>query len=233
MSQDPKSPVGRRGLILILSSPSGAGKTTLTRSLVEERAGVLSVSVTTRPKRPSEIEGKHYHFIDVEEFKAMRDRDELLEWAEVHGNFYGTPRKPVEKTLASGQDMVFDIDYQGTRQVRGKLPDDVVTVFVLPPSFKELKARLERRGRVRLRDRQRGPRPFLPEPEGDSDRRAPQARSPRRPLGLRRRFALGEARLERRFRSDESQLVPAFVTGDGMPDQHIHQLALRQTTGLP
>ncbi len=145
VSQDSKSPVGRRGLILILSSPSGAGKTTLTRSLVEERAGALSISVTTRPKRPSEIEGKHYHFIDVEEFKAMRDRDELLEWAEVHGNFYGTPRKPVEKILASGQDMVFDIDYQGTRQVRQKLPDDVVTVFILPPSFKELKARLERR----------------------------------------------------------------------------------------
>ena len=137
--------VDRRGLILILSSPSGAGKTTLTRSLVQEQAGVLSISVTTRPKRPSEIEGRHYHFIDVEEFMAMRDRDELLEWAEVHGNFYGTPRKLVEKTLASGQDMVFDIDYQGTRQVRQKLPEDVVTVFILPPSFRELKARLERR----------------------------------------------------------------------------------------
>ena len=81
----------------------------------------------------------------MEEFKALRERDELLEWAEVHGNFYGTPRKPVEKTLAAGQDMVFDIDYQGTRQVRQKLPEDVVTVFILPPSFKELKARLERR----------------------------------------------------------------------------------------
>ena len=145
MSDVSNPPVGRRGLILILSSPSGAGKTTLTRSLVEEQAGVLSISVTTRPKRPSEIDGKHYDFIDVEEFKGLRDRDELLEWAEVHGNFYGTPRKPVEKTLASGQDMVFDIDYQGTRQVREKLPDDVVTVFILPPSFKELKARLERR----------------------------------------------------------------------------------------
>ena len=137
--------VDRRGLILILSSPSGAGKTTLTRSLVQEQAGVLSISVTTRPKRPSEIEGRHYHFIDVEEFKAMRDRDELLEWAEVHGNFYGTPRKLVERTLAAGQDMIFDIDYQGTRQVREKLPEDVVTVFILPPSFRELKARLERR----------------------------------------------------------------------------------------
>ncbi len=145
MSEVSKPLVGRRGLILILSSPSGAGKTTLTRSLVQERAGELSISVTTRPKRPSEIEGKHYHFIDEKKFLAMRDRDELLEWAEVHGNYYGTPREPVEQTLASGQDMVFDIDYQGTRQVRQKLPDDVVTVFVLPPSFKELKARLERR----------------------------------------------------------------------------------------
>jgi guanylate kinase len=145
MSRGSKLSVGRRGLILILSSPSGAGKTTLTRSLVEERAGVLSISVTTRPKRPSEIEGKHYHFIDEKKFLAMRDRDELLEWAEVHGNYYGTPRDPVEQALAAGQDMIFDIDYQGTRQVRSKLPDDVVTVFVLPPSFKELKARLERR----------------------------------------------------------------------------------------
>jgi guanylate kinase len=101
--------------------------------------------VTTRPKRPSEIDGRHYHFIDVEQFMAMRDRDELLEWAEVHGNFYGTPRKLVERTLAAGQDMIFDIDYQGTRQVRQKLPEDVVTVFILPPSFRELKARLERR----------------------------------------------------------------------------------------
>jgi guanylate kinase len=142
---DAKLPVGRRGLILVLSSPSGAGKTTLTRSLVQEQAGVLSISVTTRPKRPSEIDGRHYHFIDVEEFMAMRDRDELLEWAEVHGNFYGTPRKLVERTLAAGQDMIFDIDYQGTRQVRQKLPEDVVTVFILPPSFRELKARLERR----------------------------------------------------------------------------------------
>ncbi|WP_425515171.1 guanylate kinase [Microvirga terricola] len=145
MSANSNPVVGRRGLILILSSPSGAGKTTLTRNLVDDKAGVLSISVTTRPKRPSEIEGRHYYFIDKDEFIAMRERDELLEWAEVHGNFYGTPRKPVERTLAAGQDMVFDIDYQGTRQVRQKLPNDVVTVFVLPPSFKELKARLERR----------------------------------------------------------------------------------------
>ena len=145
MSSDEKALVGRRGVILILSSPSGAGKTTLTRSLVEDRAGELSISVTTRQKRPSEIEGRHYHFIDIEQFNAMRDRGELLEWAEVHGNFYGTPRKPVERALAAGPDMVFDIDYQGTRQVREKMPSDVVTVFILPPSMRELRARLERR----------------------------------------------------------------------------------------
>jgi guanylate kinase len=140
-----KPKVGRRGLILILSSPSGAGKTTLTRSLVEGRAGELSISVTTRQRRPSEIEGRHYHFIDRDQFLDMRDRGDLLEWAEVHGSFYGTPRKPVERTLAAGQDMIFDIDYQGTRQVRQKLPQDVVTVFILPPSMRELKARLVRR----------------------------------------------------------------------------------------
>ena len=145
MSDVSKPLIGRRGLILILSSPSGAGKTTLTRNLVEGKAGELSISVTTRQKRPSEIDGRHYHFIDVELFMAMRDRDDLLEWAEVHGNFYGTPRKPVERALAAGQDMIFDIDYQGTRQVRQKLPNDVVTVFILPPSMRELKARLERR----------------------------------------------------------------------------------------
>lgn len=145
MSQATKPAVGRRGLILILSSPSGAGKTTLTRHLVDGKAGELSISVTTRGKRPSEIDGRHYHFIDQETFFAMRDRDELLEWAEVHGNFYGTPRKPVERALAAGQDMIFDIDYQGTQQVKAKLPDDVVTVFILPPSMAELKARLERR----------------------------------------------------------------------------------------
>jgi guanylate kinase len=145
VSSDAQSPVGRRGLIFILSSPSGAGKTTLTRTLVEDKAGELSISVTTRQKRPSEIEGKHYHFIPIDEFNAMRERGDLLEWAEVHGNFYGTPRKPVERALSEGRDMIFDIDYQGTRQVREKLPSDVVTVFLLPPSMREFRARLERR----------------------------------------------------------------------------------------
>ncbi|MBB5765259.1 guanylate kinase [Methylorubrum rhodesianum] len=139
--------IARRGLILILSSPSGAGKTTLTRAIAQDGGwGLdLSISVTTRARRPSEIDGRHYRFIDREAFEDLRTRDDLLEWAEVHGNFYGTPRRPVEKTLAQGRDMIFDIDYQGTRQVRQRLQDDVVTVFILPPSFSELRNRLERR----------------------------------------------------------------------------------------
>ena len=139
--------VERRGLILILSSPSGAGKTSLTRALREEKELGLevSVSVTTRAKRSSEIPGRDYDFISVEDFTALREHDDLLEWAEVHGNFYGTPRRPVERALAAGTDMIFDIDYQGTRQVRATMGQDVVTVFILPPSMAELQHRLERR----------------------------------------------------------------------------------------
>ncbi|NEU12161.1 guanylate kinase [Methylobacterium sp. BTF04] len=139
--------IPRRGFILILSSPSGAGKTTLTRAVAADpKWGLdLSISVTTRQRRPSEIDGKHYNFIDRETFDGYRASENLLEWAEVHGNFYGTPRKPVEKVLGAGRDMIFDIDYQGTRQVRAKLTEDVVTVFILPPSLAELRHRLERR----------------------------------------------------------------------------------------
>ena len=143
----PGTKLDRRGLILILSSPSGAGKTTLTRELVADKAAKLtvSVSVTTRARRHSERQGSSYDFIDVDQFEAMRDHGDLLECAEVHGNFYGTPRRPVEAALARGDDMIFDIDYQGTRQVKEKLGQDVVTVFILPPSLAELKHRLERR----------------------------------------------------------------------------------------
>jgi guanylate kinase len=138
--------ISRRGIMLVVSSPSGAGKTTLTRNLLEKEENVsLSVSVTTRERRPSEIEGVHYHFVSKRRFEAMRDGDELLEWAEVHGNYYATPRDPVEQALASGRDMLFDIDWQGTRQLLEKMRDDVVGVFVLPPTAGELKARLERR----------------------------------------------------------------------------------------
>lgn len=137
----------RRGLMLILSSPSGAGKTTLTRMLLEHKPLdlTLSISVTTRPRRSSEVDGIHYSFITKKQFDAMRDRGELLEWAQVHGNFYGTPNEPVEQALSVGRDVLFDIDYQGTQQVKSKAGDDVVTIFILPPSMDELKARLERR----------------------------------------------------------------------------------------
>ena len=137
----------RRGLMLILSSPSGAGKTTLTRMLLQKKECdlTLSVSVTTRERRSSEADGIHYHFIAPDRFEAMRERNELLESAEVHGNCYGTPRGPVEQVIATGRDVLFDIDYQGTQQVRSKAPQDVVTIFILPPSMRELRARLERR----------------------------------------------------------------------------------------
>jgi guanylate kinase len=140
-------PPRRRGIVLILSSPSGAGKTTLTRMLLQDRALdlTLSISVTTRPRRSSEVDGIHYRFITRRQFEAMRDAGELLEWAEVHGNLYGTPRAPVEEILSAGRDALFDIDYQGTQQVREKMGGDTVTVFILPPSMKELRARLERR----------------------------------------------------------------------------------------
>jgi guanylate kinase len=137
----------RRGMILILSSPSGAGKTTLTRMLMQDSALdlTLSVSVTTRTRRSSEVDGVHYHFIDRGQFARMKAAGELLESAEVHGNGYGTPHAPVEKVLAQGRDMLFDIDWQGAAQVRERLGDDVVSIFVLPPTMGELRARLERR----------------------------------------------------------------------------------------
>ena len=136
----------RRGIMLVVSSPSGAGKTTLTRDLLEQEENVaMSVSVTTRERRSSEIDGVHYHFISMREFAAMRDAGGLLEWAEVHGNCYGTPREPVEAALSRGHDMLFDIDWQGTRQLYQTMRPDIVSVFVLPPSAAELKSRLERR----------------------------------------------------------------------------------------
>ncbi|QEL21511.1 guanylate kinase [Bosea sp. F3-2] len=136
----------RRGLMLILSSPSGAGKSTLTRNLCQRETNIdLSVSVTTRERRASEIDGVHYRFIDRDTFEALRDHDDLLEWAEVHGNCYGTPRKPVEAALARGRDVLFDIDWQGTMQIVDKAREDVVTIFILPPSMAELRSRLVRR----------------------------------------------------------------------------------------
>ncbi|MCA3654686.1 MAG: guanylate kinase [Methylobacterium sp.] len=146
----PSRLAARRGVMLVISSPSGAGKSALSRALLDkDREGrqqiVLSVSVTTRAKRASEIDGVHYHFVDIETFERMRDRGALLEWAEVHGNFYATPRKPVEAALTDGRDVLFDIDVQGTLQLYRTMRDDVVSVFILPPSIAELQNRLRRR----------------------------------------------------------------------------------------
>jgi len=138
--------VARRGLMFVLSSPSGAGKTTLSRMLLRADRNVeLSVSVTTRPKRRGEIDGRDYHFIDSGRFVAMVKSGDLLEWAEVFGHRYGTPRLPVLEALRAGRDVLFDIDWQGTQQLREKARDDLVSVFILPPSVGELERRLHRR----------------------------------------------------------------------------------------
>ena len=138
--------IARRGVMLVLSSPSGAGKTTLSRLLLEFDPKVeLSISVTTRKPRPGEIDGRHYHFIDAGRFDAMVRDGELLEWARVFDHHYGTPRAPVEAALERGRDVLFDIDWQGTQQVREKARSDLVSVFVLPPSIAELERRLHSR----------------------------------------------------------------------------------------
>jgi guanylate kinase len=138
--------VARRGMMLVLSSPSGAGKTTLSRMLLtEEKNIVLSISVTTRARRPGEVNGRHYHFIDRARFDRLRRNGNLLEYAEVFGNFYGTPRRPVEKAIKQGRDVLFDVDWQGTKQLRKRAPADLVSVFILPPSRGELARRLHTR----------------------------------------------------------------------------------------
>ncbi|MGB6401043.1 MAG: guanylate kinase [Bradyrhizobium sp.] len=138
--------VERRGLMFVLSSPSGAGKTTLSRMLIAETPALqMSVSATTRPMRPGEADGKDYHFVDQKRFDAMVTNGELLEWAKVFENHYGTPRAPVEASLAAGRDVLFDIDWQGTQQLRSRSPNDVVSVFILPPSVAALEQRLHTR----------------------------------------------------------------------------------------
>jgi guanylate kinase len=138
--------VERRGLMFVLSSPSGAGKTTLSRMLVAETPSLqMSVSATTRPMRPGEVEGKDYYFVDRDRFDAMVEKGELLEWATVFDNRYGTPRAPVDASLAAGHDILFDIDWQGTQQLRSRSPNDVVSVFILPPSVQALEQRLHTR----------------------------------------------------------------------------------------
>jgi guanylate kinase len=139
--------IARRGLLLVLSSPSGAGKTTLSRKLLEADPRLrLSVSVTTRLPRRGEVHGQDYSFIDAATFGQMKAAGELLEWAEVFGQFYATPKAPVLATLSAGEDMLFDIDWQGARQLKAHLPEDVVSVFILPPNGKSLERRLQARG---------------------------------------------------------------------------------------
>ena len=138
--------IERRGLMLVLSSPSGAGKTTISRALLEREPNlVMSVSATTRPRRPGEVEGRDYFFVDPATFSEMINRRELLEHAKVFGNYYGTPQAPVEQALASGKDVLFDIDWQGTQQIAQTSRDDLVSIFILPPSVSELERRLKRR----------------------------------------------------------------------------------------
>lgn len=135
--------IQRRGLMLVLSSPSGAGKTTLSRQLLENDPHIqLSVSCTTRDRRPGEQGGIDYHFVDAATFRGMIERDEFLEHARVFDHYYGTPSHPVEEALMAGRDMLFDIDWQGTQQLKEKGRDDLVTVFILPPSTRDLERRL-------------------------------------------------------------------------------------------
>src|SRR6202012_767507 len=136
----------RRGLMFVLSSPSGAGKTTLSRLLIDRTSGLkMSVSATTRPMRPGEVDGRDYFFVDKSKFETTVKERELLKWATVFANRYGTPRVPVEAALSAGQDVLFDIDWQGTQQLREKGRDDAVSVFILPPSAAELEKRLHSR----------------------------------------------------------------------------------------
>lgn len=140
------TPLQRRGLMFVLSSPSGAGKTTITRALLKNNPGlVISISATTRQRRPGEVDGQDYYFVDISQFNQMVENGEMLEHAKVFSNYYGTPRLPVEEALSRGQDVIFDIDWQGTQQLREQRESDLVTLFILPPNSKELERRLRSR----------------------------------------------------------------------------------------
>jgi len=139
-------PITRRGLMLVLSSPSGAGKTSICKRLLEQDAELtLSISATTRKRRPGEVEGQDYQFMSTAEFETKINRSEFLEYAQVFGNYYGTPSNLVEHSLKSGRDVLFDIDWQGTQQLKAKAREDLVSIFILPPSIKELEKRLFKR----------------------------------------------------------------------------------------
>ena len=138
--------IKRRGLMLVLSSPSGAGKTSISRKVLDQEDNLsLSISVTTRPRRPGEVDGEHYRFMDKTSFDIMVNQQELLEYAKVFEHYYGTPRGPVEETLGAGQDVLFDLDWQGTQQLDERAREDLVSVFILPPSTAELERRLHTR----------------------------------------------------------------------------------------
>lgn len=140
------TPITKRGLMLVLSSPSGAGKTSICKKLLQQDTGlVLSVSATTRKRRPGEVEGKDYQFLSIQEFERKINKSQFLEYAKVFGNYYGTPAQLVERSLKSGVDVLFDIDWQGTQQLKARARQDLVSVFILPPSIKELEKRLFKR----------------------------------------------------------------------------------------
>ena len=137
----------RRGLLIVLSSPSGAGKTTISRMLLEaDREIAMSVSATTRPMRPGEVEGVDYYFVEEAQFDRMIDAGDFVEWAPVFGYRYGTPKAPVKQALREGRDILFDIDWQGTQQLKAAMGEDLVSIFLLPPSMEELERRLRERG---------------------------------------------------------------------------------------
>ena len=140
------TPITKRGLMLVLSSPSGAGKTSICKKLLQQDKGlVLSVSATTRKRRPGEVEGKDYQFLSIQEFESRINKSQFLEYAKVFDNYYGSPAQLVERTLKSGVDVLFDIDWQGTQQLKARARQDLVSVFILPPSIKELEKRLFKR----------------------------------------------------------------------------------------
>lgn len=146
LQSKPTEPAKRRGICFVLSAPSGAGKSTIANALRASQKNLShSISVTTRPPRPGESDGVHYHFITQEQFDEQAKNGDLLEWATVFGKSYGTPKAPVEQQLAEGKDLIFDIDWQGQQQIKASLPDDVVSIFILPPSLEELQKRLVNR----------------------------------------------------------------------------------------